>query len=263
MNKKDFYNTLQTITKKLSQKKNKKNNTQVNKKSINDLHRCFEVKENLLSKLDLYQSNKNIKLNSSIWDITVSIWWQEISIIEEYKNFTKQDIAVSFAYISWEWIKNQDFRYSLKKDFQDYCQKNPEHEKDILDCYYAKSRDEISDHMIAIPSKTFVDSSSYTLAAISHELWHIFANHLWKHLIDYERNANAFSLRFIRYIEHKYNINTFVLENDLYKIALASYQLRYLLHKHDPKFLAQNEPRHKHQKHRYDELLQQTQKEFL
>lgn len=262
MDKKDFYTTLQSTTKKLSsQEKNKNDHKKTSKKVINDLHKCFAVKENLLNNLSLYENNKDISLKPWKSDIVVEIWWKEISLLQEYKEFTQQDIAISFAYVQTK--KHQDFGYSEKTYWQEYSKKHPEHEKDILHSYYAKNRDELWDHMIAIPLSTFTSSSSYTLAAISHELWHIFANHLWKHLIDYERNANAFSMRFIRYIERKYNINTCVLENELYKTALASYQLRYLLHKHDPKFLEENEPRHKHQKHRYDDLLQQTDKNFL
>ncbi len=262
IDKKDFYTTLQSATKKLSsQERSKNNNKKTSKKVINDLHKCFAAKENLLNNLSLYKNNKDILLKPSKSDIIVSIWWKEISLLQEYKEFTQQDISLSFAYVQAK--KQQDFGCSGKTYWQEYSKKHPEHEKDILQSYYAKSRDELWDHMISIPISTFTSSSAYTLAAISHELWHIFANHLWKHLIDYERNANAFSMRFIRYIERKYNINTYVLENELYKTALASYQLRYLLHQHDSSFLENNDNRYIHHKHKYDELWQQTDKNFL
>lgn len=262
MDKKDFYNTLQSTTKKLSSKeKSRKSNNKTVEQAINDLHRCFEVKEKLLNDLSLYKNNTNISLKPWKSDIEVHIWGKEISLIQEYKEFTNQNIGVSFAYIPAK--KHQDFGYSEKIYWQDYSKKHPEHEKDILNSYYAKNRDELWDHMIAIPISTFTSSSAYTLAAISHELWHIFANHLWKHLIDYERNANAFSMRFIKYIENKYNIKTYVLENELYKTALASYQLRHLLHQYDSNFLEKNDNRYIHHKHKYDELWQQTQKGFL
>lgn len=268
-NKKEFYNRLKDTSQQLSSIEKSINiNSRKTEKSkqeiINNLHEYFYIKEYMLNEPKLYESNPNILLKPWKNDLTLEIAWEKISLLEEYRDFTKLDISVSFGYVQWPWVKMQNFGHSPKWYLQNYIQNNPDNETEILKSFYVTTIDELKDHTISVPTKALVGSSSYTLAAITHELGHIFADHLWKNLVEHERNANAFSIRFIKHIEQKYNIKTHVLENDLYKVALASYQLRYLLHQHDPHFLEKHDNRYNiHQNHKYDELQKQTERDFI
>jgi hypothetical protein len=74
-------------------------------------------------------------------------------------------------------------------------------------------------------------------------------------LVERERNAHTWGLRFIRHIERKYGVNAHIDGMTYNKMALASYQTKYLLHQHDKSwFLETVDPMYVKQKDLYTAL---------
>ena len=177
---------------------------------------------------------------------------KRISLMDELKIFTKEtDMSVGF------FTENTYAYYDNIGHMYPNAYREKLLDREVGDEYV------FPEHIIITPSFWNIWCKPLALYRMAHELWHAVdyqKTHTWnmfrwvrrytryikeklwrdmydenyKNIIEKERNAHAWALKFITYIERKYNINTHALDEKYYKIALAFSQMKYLVNKHFP-----------------------------
>jgi hypothetical protein len=83
---------------------------------------------------------------------------------------------------------------------------------------------------IGVPKK--ISYQPFLLAVLFHEIGHCFTNTYSQTIDKRERNAHAWGLRFMRWIEHRYKLHLRI-DTDICELWLLSYHMKYILHKND------------------------------
>ncbi|MCX6822516.1 MAG: hypothetical protein NTX91_00775 [candidate division SR1 bacterium] len=218
------------------------------KELINELQQYFLGRDKVFDEIAQQKPIDEYSLEVQRDDVILTFGEKKISLQEEFKAYSGKNQSINFFVP--DGLKSFQYLKSSKEHIKTLAQ---EKITAFLTSVGIKDVNDLADYLVYIPGNH--NFQPFCLACIAHELGHFVCNDQSKNLIEKERNAHTWGLRFIRNIERKYGINTHIDGMTYNKMALASYQTKYLLHQHDQSgFLETKDDMYVKQKDQYTDL---------
>lgn len=175
----------------------------------------------------LIDSQKNIdtldwsEIIVNAWEVHLTIGGHLVSLHREIQSFSKSEDEFDFIVVEgniYEYIDTEKLKWTNQSYINHY-----------LKLIWISCLSHAPAHVISIPKNRY--SNSFSIFALFHEIWHMMVDRKWVNLSEKERNASAWWIKFLRFIERKYEVQICKTPKNFAILGLLTYQISYLLYR--------------------------------